>query len=80
MQANYAVTATVDDANYEGSASGTLVINKATPAVDTWPTASDITYGDTLGDSDAELAEYRTVFREHSHLTAPGTCTWCRHS
>jgi hypothetical protein len=47
----YGVTATVDDPNYEGSATGTLVINKATPAVDTWPTASDITYGDTLGDS-----------------------------
>jgi hypothetical protein len=48
---NYAVTATVDDTNYEGSASGTLVINKATPVVTTWPTASDITYGDTLADS-----------------------------
>jgi hypothetical protein len=29
---SYAVTATVNDANYEGSASGTFTINKATPA------------------------------------------------
>ena len=48
---SYAATATIDDVNYEGSASGTLVINKATPTVGTWPTASDITYGDTLADS-----------------------------
>jgi hypothetical protein len=68
---NYAVTATVDDTNYEGSASGTLVINKATPVVTTWPTASDITYGDTLGDSTLSGAD--TSVPGSFTFDAPGT-------
>jgi len=45
---SYTVVGTISDTNYLGSASGTLVIAKATPNVTTWPTASAITYGQTL--------------------------------
>jgi hypothetical protein len=45
---SYAVAATISDANYAGTASGTLVISKATPAL-TWATPAAITYGTALG-------------------------------
>jgi len=48
---SYAVTATIDDINYEGTASGTLIISKATPTIITNPTASPITEGQSLADS-----------------------------
>ena len=44
---SYAVTATVIDANYAGTAADTLVIAQATPAI-TWGTPADITYGTAL--------------------------------
>ena len=44
---SYAVTATVIDANYAGSAAGTLVIAPATPTV-TWSAPAAITYGTAL--------------------------------
>jgi hypothetical protein len=44
---SYDVTASIDDANHEGSASGTLVISKATPVI-TWQNPQDITYGTAL--------------------------------
>jgi hypothetical protein len=44
---SYDVTATINDANYEGSASDTLVISKATPTIN-WNNPSDITYGTAL--------------------------------
>lgn len=44
---SYAVVATITDANYSGSASGTLIIAKATPAI-TWATPAPITYGTAL--------------------------------
>ncbi|RII29649.1 MAG: hypothetical protein CXR30_10005 [Geobacter sp.] len=44
---SYAVVATVSDANYSGSASGTLIIAKATPAI-SWATPASITYGTAL--------------------------------
>jgi hypothetical protein len=47
---SYAVTATINDAGYQGSASGTFVI-KATPTVTSWPTATAITYGQSLSAS-----------------------------
>jgi hypothetical protein len=40
---SYAVVGTINDTNYQGSASGTLVIAKATPTI-TWASPSDITY------------------------------------
>ena len=44
---NYSVVATVNDPNYIGTASGTLVINQATPPI-TWATPTAITYGTSL--------------------------------
>ena len=45
---SYNVSATISDANYQGSKTGTLVINKATPTI-TWSNPADITYGAALG-------------------------------
>lgn len=47
----YPVTATVNDANYEGSASGAFTINRAAANVTVWPTASAIMFGQTLASS-----------------------------
>ena len=44
----YAVTATINDANYTGSVSGTLSVTKATPSI-TWATPAAISYGGALG-------------------------------
>ena len=44
---NYAVTATVTNANYSGSATQTFTITKATPAI-TWATPASISYGTAL--------------------------------
>jgi hypothetical protein len=43
----YTVVGTVSDPNYQGSATGTLIIAKATPTV-TWATPAAITYGTAL--------------------------------
>jgi hypothetical protein len=45
---SYDVTATVNDADYQGSTSGTLVIGKGKPVI-TWQSPQDITYGTALG-------------------------------
>ena len=47
---NYAVTATVTNPNYTGSATQTLTITKATPAI-TWATPASISYGTALSAS-----------------------------
>jgi hypothetical protein len=44
---SYAVVATINDPNYQGTATGTLTINKATPTI-TWSTPAAITYGTAL--------------------------------
>src|SRR5205085_9074959 len=44
---SYNVTATVNDANYQGNSSGILVINKATPVI-TWNNPANITFGTPL--------------------------------
>jgi len=44
---SYAVVATISDANYSGSATGTLTIAKASPAI-TWATPASIVYGTAL--------------------------------
>jgi hypothetical protein len=44
----YSVTATITDANYEGTASATMTIAKATPIV-AWGSPAAITYGTPLG-------------------------------
>jgi subtilisin family serine protease len=48
---SYTVVATVNDSNYEGSASGTLNVAKASSAILTSPTASTMTFGQTLASS-----------------------------
>ncbi|HEY3319235.1 MAG TPA: MBG domain-containing protein [Planctomycetota bacterium] len=45
----YAVSATITDINYSGSAAGTLAIAKAVPAL-SWSAPADITQGNALGD------------------------------
>jgi hypothetical protein len=47
---SYPIVVTITDANYSGTATGTLVIAKASPAI-TWPTASVISLGQPLSDS-----------------------------
>jgi hypothetical protein len=44
---SYAVVGTISDPNYQGSATGTLVIDKATPII-TWGTPAAITVGTAL--------------------------------
>lgn len=45
---SYPVVGTINDPNYQGSATGTLVIAKATPVI-TWTTPAPITYPAPLG-------------------------------
>ncbi len=45
---SYTVVASIIDPNYSGSVTNTLLIGQITPEVTTWPTAGDITYGQTL--------------------------------
>ncbi len=45
---NYAVSAIINDSNYQGSASGTLIIGKATPSIN-WNNPSDIAETTALG-------------------------------
>jgi hypothetical protein len=47
----YTVVGTINDPNYQGSATGTLTIAKATPIVSAWPTASNLIHGQTLAKS-----------------------------
>ena len=47
---NYNVTATITDANYQGSTSGILTITKATPVI-TWNNPSNIIYGTPLSNT-----------------------------
>ncbi len=51
----YFVTASVNDPNYSGSGSGTLMVNKATPSV-TWATPAAITFGAALGGAQLNAA------------------------
>lgn len=44
---SYAVVATINDSNYQGSATGTMIIAKVQPAI-TWATPSAIVYGTAL--------------------------------
>jgi len=55
---SYDVVGTVSDPNYQGSASGTLIISKATPLL-SWDAPASITYGTTL--SSTQLAATASV-------------------
>ena len=48
---SYAVVATINEINYQGTNSATLTVSKVTPTVSAWPTASAITYGQALSAS-----------------------------
>src|SRR5205085_9296032 len=66
----YDVTATINDANYQGSTTGVLVINKATPTL-TWSNPSDITYGIAL--SATQLNATANVPGSFTYIPASGT-------
>ena len=52
---SYDISAIIDDANYQGSTTGSLVINKATPVI-SWSNPSDITYGTALSGTQLNAA------------------------
>ena len=65
---SHIVTATIDNSNYTGTASGIFEISKATPSVTTWPTYIPIVYGHPLVDSTFTIVtEYASV---------PGSFEW----
>jgi hypothetical protein len=68
---SYSVTATVNDANYQGSASGTFTIAKATPAI-TWTNPADIAYGTALGSAQLN-ASAGSVAGTFAYTPASGT-------
>ncbi len=73
---SYWVVGTINDPIYQGSASGTMTVNKATPTI-TWPTASSITYGQTLASSTLTGGSASTPgsFAWTAPGTAPGAGT-----
>jgi hypothetical protein len=66
----YAVVATINDPNYQGGASGTLTIAKATPVI-TWVPPTDIVYGTSLGN--AQLNASASVPGTFTYSPASGT-------
>jgi alpha-tubulin suppressor-like RCC1 family protein len=67
---NYAVTATVTNANYTGSATQTFTITKATPTI-TWATPAGISYGTAL--SASQLNATASVTGSFVYSPASGT-------
>ncbi|HWR16996.1 MAG TPA: chitobiase/beta-hexosaminidase C-terminal domain-containing protein [Terriglobales bacterium] len=67
---SYSVFASIDNPNYTGSATGTLIIEKAIPSV-TWATPANITYGISLGA--AQLNASSTQPGTFLYTPAPGT-------
>ena len=67
---SYAVVATVTDARYVGSATGTLVIGQAAPVL-TWNTPAAIVYGTALGS--AQLNATASVSGTFTYTPAAGT-------
>jgi len=67
---SYAVVATIADPNYSGTASGTLVIAKATPAI-TWSNPADIVYGTAL--SSTQLNATASVAGSFVYTPGAGT-------
>ena len=67
---NYNVTATINDANYQGSTTGVLVINKATPVI-TWNNPANIVYGTPL--SSTQLNATANLAGSFVYTPAAGT-------
>ncbi|MDD5482389.1 MAG: MBG domain-containing protein [Kiritimatiellae bacterium] len=74
----YVVTGIVNTVNWTGTNTATLTIIKATPAVTTWPTASAITCGQTLADSELSggAASVAGAFAFDSPGTKPDAGTY----
>jgi len=66
----YAVAATITDANYTGSANGSLTITKATPAI-TWSTPSAVYVGTVL--SSTQMNASASVAGSFTYTPASGT-------
>jgi hypothetical protein len=67
---SYTVIGTISDANYQGSATGTLKINQATATI-TWTTPAAITYGTAL--SATQLDASSTVAGTFAYTPIAGT-------
>jgi large repetitive protein len=67
---SYPIVATITDANYTGSATGTLTIAKATPVI-TWATPAAVTVGTTL--STTQLNATSSVPGSFVYTPASGT-------
>jgi len=67
----YAVAANISDPKHTGTATGTLVINKATPTI-TWNAPAAITYGTAL--TNAHLAARSPVTGSYVYTPALGQC------
>jgi hypothetical protein len=67
---SYEVTATIDDANYQGSATATLVIERAAPVI-TWANPGDIIFGTAL--SATQLNATASVAGSFAYTPAAGT-------
>jgi alpha-tubulin suppressor-like RCC1 family protein len=67
---SYAVTATVTNANYTGSATQTFTISKATPTI-TWATPASISYGTALSASQQNASA--SVAGNFAYTPATGT-------
>lgn len=74
---SYTVTATVDDPNYSGTKSLDFTIAKATPTIAAVPTASAITYGQSLASSALAggVASVPGTFSFATSGTTPGVGT-----
>lgn len=66
----YTVVGTINNANYQGSASGSLVIARATPVI-TWATPADIPYGTAL--SNTQLNATASVAGSFTYSPVSGT-------
>ena len=67
---SYTAVGTISDPTYQGSATGTLVISKATPTI-TWSNPFDITYGTAL--SGTQLNATASVSGTFAYSPAAGT-------
>ncbi|MGC4111427.1 MAG: MBG domain-containing protein [Nocardioides sp.] len=67
---SYAVVATVNDASYAGTATGTLVVAQATPSL-TWTPPADLTFGTAL--SGAQLSATASTAGSFVYTPAAGT-------
>jgi len=67
---SYTVVATISDPDYQGSAAGTLLISKATPAI-SWATPASMVYGTAL--DAAQLNATASVPGTFSYSAAAGT-------